>query len=73
MPIIDSFREINAVLDIFDRLQRPLSPSVTALLAQREDARKRQDWKLADHLRSQLEAQGIEICDRGIQTLANPT
>jgi cysteinyl-tRNA synthetase len=51
-------------LDLFSFVQGLfVTPQATALLQQREEARKRKDWKEADRLRGEILALGYVIED----------
>jgi cysteinyl-tRNA synthetase len=64
--------EVKAALAEFDRVlgviepevAAGLSPEEAALIQEREDARKRKDWKRSDELRAVLKARGIEVEDK---------
>ena len=43
--------------------QKPLTPEIESLLAQRAQARADKDWSASDSLRAQLEDAGLEIKD----------
>jgi len=40
------------------------TPEIQALMAQREQARENKDWKLADKIRDQLKALGVQVQDQ---------
>jgi cysteinyl-tRNA synthetase len=64
--------EVKAALAEFDRVlgvlepeaASGLSPEEAALIQERDDARKRKDWKRSDELRTVLKARGIEVDDK---------
>ena len=64
--IIDAFKRIDAVLNIFEFEQRPQDSEVKRLMQEREEARRRKDWKLADQIRKRLTSMGVEVRDRKI-------
>ncbi len=64
--IIDAFKRVDAVLNIFDFEQRPQDARVKELILEREEARRRKDWKLADQIRERLGAMGVEVRDKRI-------
>jgi cysteinyl-tRNA synthetase len=64
--IIDAFRKVDTVLNVFDFEREPEDPEVQKLMREREEARRRKDWKLADQLRERLMAMGAEIRDKKI-------
>ena len=44
-------------------IQKPLTPEIESLLAQRAQARADKNWSASDQLRAQLEEAGLEISD----------
>ncbi len=64
--IIDAFKIVDSVLNVFDFEEQIAEPEIEKLLREREEARSRRDWKLADQLREQLVAMGAEIRDKKI-------
>jgi cysteinyl-tRNA synthetase len=64
--IIDAFKQIDAVLNIFEFEQGNQDESVRELMAEREEARRKRDWELADRLRERLNAMGVEVKDKKI-------
>jgi cysteinyl-tRNA synthetase len=64
--IIDAFKTVDTVLNIFDFEERPEDPEVEKLMREREEARRRRDWKLADQLRERLAAMGMAVKDKKI-------
>jgi cysteinyl-tRNA synthetase len=64
--IIDAFKRIDAVLNIFEFEQETQDEKVQELMAEREEARRRKDWELADQLRERLSAMGVEVKDKKI-------
>ncbi len=64
--IIDAFKRVDAVLNIFEFEQKPQDAQVKKLILEREEARRRSDWKLADRIRERLTAMGVEVRDRKI-------
>jgi cysteinyl-tRNA synthetase len=64
--IIDAFKKVDTVLNVFDFAKAPEDPEVQKLKREREEARRRKDWKLADQLRERLVAMGAEIRDKKI-------
>ncbi|HLG26111.1 MAG TPA: cysteine--tRNA ligase [Candidatus Gracilibacteria bacterium] len=62
--LIHWVREIDMVLAIFESTStESLDSDVLALISQREDARKRKDWKKADELREELLQHGVQVED----------
>ena len=64
--IIDAFKRVDAVLHIFEFEQKLQDAQVKKLILEREEARRRSDWKLADRIRERLTAMGVEVRDRKI-------
>jgi cysteinyl-tRNA synthetase len=64
--IIDAFKQIDAVLNIFEFEQEAQDEEVQELMAEREEARRKKDWELADQLRERLSAMGVEVKDKKI-------
>jgi len=62
--LIDTFRSIDTVLNIFDFRNISLSPEVRALMTARDDARRERDWERADAIREQLVQMGVTVRDR---------
>lgn len=61
--IIDAFRNIDSVLNIFDFKENFSRQDIQELIQQRSQARKEKNWELADRIREQLEKCGISITD----------
>jgi cysteinyl-tRNA synthetase len=61
--ILDTFRQMEGVLGLFDFSDATASEQVRQLIRQREDARRMRDWATADQLRDQLEAAGVVVMD----------
>jgi cysteinyl-tRNA synthetase len=64
--IIDAFKRVDAVLNIFEFKERPQDAQVKKLVLEREEARRGKDWKLADQIRERLSGMGVEVKDRKI-------
>ena len=64
--ILAAFRRVDAVLNIFDFEQQPQDARVNRLMVEREDARRRRDWKLADQIRERIRSMGVEVRDKKI-------
>lgn len=64
--IINALKRVDAVLNIFDFEQQPHNSEVKKLILEREEARRRKDWKLADQIRERLTAMGVEVRDKKI-------
>ena len=65
--IIDAFKQLDAVLNIFEFEKEDRDERVRELMAEREEARQRKDWELADGLRERLSAMGVEVKDKKIE------
>jgi cysteinyl-tRNA synthetase len=61
--VLTRFQELDEVLGVMNMPQPARDAEIEALLAQREEARKRRDWTTADRIRTELAAQGIEVLD----------
>jgi len=61
--ITDAFRNMDAVLKIFDFKAAALDHELTRLIQEREKARNERNWALADRLRGQLQAHGVVLRD----------
>jgi cysteinyl-tRNA synthetase len=64
--ILDVLKKIDNVLQVLDFQEVLSQPKIQALITQREEARRAKNWGLADNLREQLLAMGIETRDRKI-------
>ncbi len=64
--ILESFRDIDQVLKIFDFSPARVDSDAEDLMAQRAAARKRGDFAEADRIRDELKARGIEVHDQKI-------
>jgi cysteinyl-tRNA synthetase len=64
--IIDTFRGIDSVLKIFDFKDDIHAPEIQRLMEQRDQARREKNWDLADRIRDQLAARGINVKDHKI-------
>jgi cysteinyl-tRNA synthetase len=60
----DAFKRIDEVLKIFDFEESVIDGDVEGLIRQRQDARHRKDWALADQIRERLKAMGVEVKDK---------
>jgi cysteinyl-tRNA synthetase len=61
--VLKVFRDLDAVLNIFDFSNLYLNDLVKALIEKREKARAEKDWDRADRLRARLEELGIRVRD----------
>ncbi len=66
LMILDQFRRIDSVLNIFKFDDTGLRPEVQRMLNEREKARRNQNWALADRLREQLQSSGVIVQDAKI-------
>ena len=62
--IIDRFRSIDTVLNLFNFLEDTSDPEVQRLLNKRDKARAEKNWDLADKIREKLRLRGILIQDQ---------
>ena len=63
--VLSRLQELDEVLGVMNPPQAAAAPDaeIEALVAAREEARKRRDWAAADQIRQQLAARGLEITD----------
>jgi cysteinyl-tRNA synthetase len=61
--IIEAFRYIDSVLNIFEFSDTAMDPEIKRLLGEREKAREEKNWALADSLREKLESMGVKVRD----------
>lgn len=66
MQLIEAFRQVDRVLDIFDFEKAPPHDDVAALIAKRDAARAARDWATADRIREELLTHGIAVKDHKI-------
>ncbi len=64
--ILEAFKNIDSVLNIFDFQDNHTDPEVRRIFREREKARAEKNWELADRLRNELERRGITVMDRKI-------
>ena len=66
--VLGAFRKLDAVLNIFRFESEPEAEDdrTAALLAEREDARRRGDWAAADRIRDALRETGVVVRDEKI-------
>jgi cysteinyl-tRNA synthetase len=57
--IIEAFRQIDGVLNVFDFGGEVEDPEIRSLMDQREAARRERNWALADEIRNQLISKGV--------------
>ncbi len=65
--ILEAFRSINSVLNIFDFQDNFSDPYVQKLIREREKARSDKNWALADSIRDQLLKRGITVRDQKVE------
>ncbi len=61
--VIAALQRINSVLGVLSFEEEELPPELAAMIASRDDARKRRDFAESDRLRDQLLAKGITVED----------
>lgn len=61
--ILKALEQVNTVLGVMDLISKEVEREVEDLIQRREHARKDRKWELADRLREDLRAMGIEIID----------
>jgi len=61
--IMETFRKLDSVLNVFDFSPSAPDSEIEELFRQREAARKKGDWSLADQLRDRLQARGVMVRD----------
>jgi len=64
--ILATLKKIDSVLNIFRFEEEPIDPEIEKLIQEREEARRRKDWKRADQIREILLARGIVVKDKKI-------
>jgi len=62
--IVDGFRSIDAVLNIFNFFDQYSDPEVQRLLNQRDKARSEKNWDRADEIRNELKSRGVIVQDQ---------
>jgi cysteinyl-tRNA synthetase len=63
--VIDGFRSIDTVLNLFNFFDEYADPEIQRLLSKRDKARSQKNWDLADKLREELRSLGIIVQDHG--------
>ncbi|MBW1984213.1 MAG: cysteine--tRNA ligase [Deltaproteobacteria bacterium] len=71
VKILDAFRSIDTVLNIFDFEDESYDPEVQEMIHERERARKEKKWDLADKIRDQLLSKGIALQDDRVKPDGN--
>ena len=59
----DALLSFDAVLGVMEREKQNLAEEIEEKIAQREEARKKKDFKTADKIRDELKSQGIVLED----------
>jgi cysteinyl-tRNA synthetase len=62
--IIDAFRDLNLVLNIFDFGEVYTQSEIQQLIKEREKARVAKNWEVADKIREQLKSKGVMVQDQ---------
>jgi cysteinyl-tRNA synthetase len=66
--LLAAFRDMDAVLDLFDfKGAPPIDPTLQDLIEERERARAHRDWVLADRLRAEIFRRGGRVQDAKIE------
>jgi cysteinyl-tRNA synthetase len=66
--IINCFKEINSVLQIFEfNKKMEYSDRAHDLIKERETARKKKDFKLSDSIRKELQSLGVSVHDKKVK------
>ena len=65
--VLDTFKSIDAVLNIFELGETGRDAAVTRLIEDREKARRAGDWQRADDIRGELSRRGIVVQDGKIE------
>lgn len=66
---VATLRGLGRALGLFERAVTPAGPSpelearITALVSERDEARRRRNWKRSDELRAELAALGVTVED----------
>jgi cysteinyl-tRNA synthetase len=66
LKIIDAFKGIDRVLNLFDFETRDQDAEIDRLISQREAARANRDWDAADEIRDILMTRGVQVRDRKV-------
>lgn len=64
--IVEAFRNIDSVLNVFDFGDMVSDPDIQRLVREREKARSEKNWELADKIREQLISRGVPVKDRKV-------
>ncbi|MBW1889923.1 MAG: cysteine--tRNA ligase [Deltaproteobacteria bacterium] len=68
--VLETFKNIDAVLNIFELGETRHDATVAGLIEEREKARQSRDWARADEIRRELTARGVVVQDKSIQSVA---
>jgi cysteinyl-tRNA synthetase len=60
---LETFGKINGLLGVMRLQECPLTPEINRLIREREEARRKKDWKRADDVREELIKQGFKVID----------
>ncbi|MBW1846448.1 MAG: cysteine--tRNA ligase [Deltaproteobacteria bacterium] len=71
VKILDAFRSIDTVLNIFDFEDESYDPEIKEMIHERERARTEKKWDLADKIRDQLLSKGIALQDDRVKPDGN--
>ncbi|MBW1642300.1 MAG: cysteine--tRNA ligase [Deltaproteobacteria bacterium] len=71
VKILDAFRSIDTVLNIFDFEDESYDPEIKEMIHERERARTEKKWDLADKIRDQLLSKGIALQDDRVKPEGN--
>ncbi len=61
--ILGCIKKVDSVLNVLAHKEENIDADIKKLIAQREAARKKKDWKTADKIRDELAQQGIRLDD----------
>jgi cysteinyl-tRNA synthetase len=65
--LLNSFKEVDAILKIFDFNEKmEYSNTARALMDERDEARRKNDWALADRIRGELVTMGVYVHDKKV-------
>jgi cysteinyl-tRNA synthetase len=62
--IVDGFRTIDNILNIFNFFDHYAEPEIQRLLSQRDKARSEKNWDRADKIRNELKLRGVIVQDQ---------
>jgi len=65
--ILDELQGLDHVLNVLEFDRQAPEPEIRRLMQERQQARKRRDWRKADRLRDELRARGVEVRDEKIE------